>query len=172
MNQLSQISNKIVDLKDALKQRENWKSMQESVVFTNGCFDILHVGHVTYLARAKDLGNHLIVAINTDNSVKRLGKGDERPINPQEARALTLAALSSVDLVVFFDDDTPLTVIESLNPDVLVKGSDYNPDEIDPTSKQYIVGSSYIKQQGGQVAVISLVEGYSTSAIAAKLKSK
>ncbi|MCR4848531.1 MAG: D-glycero-beta-D-manno-heptose 1-phosphate adenylyltransferase [Bacteroidales bacterium] len=126
------------------------------VVFTNGCFDILHRGHVEYLAKAADMGDVLVVGLNTDASVRRL-KGKGRPINNEEARALVLASLSFVDAVVLFDEDTPLELIKAVHPDVLVKGADYKPEEI--------VGADFVTSYGGTVATIPLVEGYSTTKI-------
>jgi rfaE bifunctional protein nucleotidyltransferase chain/domain len=126
---------------------------------------------VTYLAKSAELGDRLIVAINTDASVRELGKGDNRPINSEEARATVLAALGFVDMVVFFDDNTPLSLIEFLQPDILVKGADYDPQETNPDSKKYIVGSDFIKKNGGEVAAIQLVEGYSTTSIIEKSKA-
>ena len=143
----------------------------DKVVFTNGCFDILHKGHVTYLAKSAELGDRLIVALNTDASVREQGKGENRPINPEDARATVLAALGFVDMVVFFNDQTPLQVIEMLQPDVLVKGADYDPNETDTTSKKYIVGSDIVKKNGGEVVAIQLVDGYSTTSIIEKSKA-
>ena len=140
-------------------------------MFTNGCFDILHKGHVTYLAKAADLGTKMIVALNTDSSVKRQGKGDERPINNEEARLTVLASLGFIDLVILFNEDTPLEVINRLQPDILVKGADYDPSETNPQSKKYIVGSDIIRKNGGKVEVISLVDGFSTTNIVNKLKN-
>jgi len=142
----------------------------DKVVFTNGCFDILHQGHVTYLAETAQYGQRLIVGVNTDASVKRQGKGDDRPINDEGARALVLASLGFVDMIVFFDDDTPITLINKLAPDVLAKGADYDPDETDESSKKYIVGSDVVKKKGGTVVAIPLVEGFSTTGIIDKLK--
>lgn len=138
------------------------------VVFTNGVFDILHIGHVTYLEAACQLGDALVVGMNTDSSVRRLGKGPERPINPEQARAGVLSALRCVDAVVLFDEDTPYSLIEAIQPDVLVKGGDYDPHVTDPGDKRYIVGSDIVRANGGTVAVIPLVEGFSTTAILAK----
>jgi rfaE bifunctional protein nucleotidyltransferase chain/domain len=165
------MQNKIVLLEDAKRRMNMWHLKNDKVVFTNGCFDILHKGHVTYLAQAAELGDRLVVAINTDSSVKQLGKGDNRPINPEDARATVLAALGFVDLVVFFNDQTPLQVIEILQPDVLVKGADYDPNETDPMSRKYIVGSDIVKKNGGEVVAIQLVDGYSTTSIIEKSKA-
>ena len=126
------------------------------LVFTNGCFDILHRGHVEYLAKAADMGDVLVVGLNTDASVKRL-KGEGRPVNDQEARALVLASLSFVDAVVLFDEDTPYELIKAIRPDVLVKGADYKPEEI--------VGYDIVTSYGGKVETVPLVEGYSTTSL-------
>jgi rfaE bifunctional protein nucleotidyltransferase chain/domain len=171
MSRLSSLESKIVSLEDAKRRVNMWHLKNDKVVFTNGCFDILHKGHVTYLAKSAELGDRLIVAINTDASVRELGKGDNRPINSEEARATVLAALGFVDMVVFFDDNTPLSLIEFLQPDILVKGADYDPQETNPDSKKYIVGSDFIKKNGGEVAAIQLVEGYSTTSIIEKSKA-
>lgn len=170
MSRIENLENKIVSAEDAKRYAAMWRMKGEKFVFTNGCFDILHKGHVTYLAKSSDFGKHLIVALNTDRSVKGQGKGDDRPINEQEARALVIAGLGFVDLVIFFDDQTPLKLIEELAPDVLVKGADYNPDEIDSTSPKYIVGRESVLQNGGEVKVISMVDGFSTTSIVNKLK--
>lgn len=129
-------------------------SQGSKVVFTNGCFDILHRGHVEYLAKAADMGDVLVVGLNTDASVRRL-KGESRPVNNQEARALVLASLNFVDAVVLFDEDTPYELIKAVRPDVLVKGADYKPEEI--------VGYDIVTSYGGKVEVVDLVEGYSTT---------
>jgi rfaE bifunctional protein nucleotidyltransferase chain/domain len=142
----------------------------DKIVFTNGCFDILHKGHVTYLAQAAQEGTRLVIGLNTDESVREQGKGENRPINDQDARALVIAALGFVDLVLFFEEQTPINLIKELLPDVLVKGADYDPNESDPNSKKYIVGSDLIKSNGGKVIAISLVDGYSTTSILAKGK--
>lgn len=170
MGKFEQIRNKIASLDETAHRIQDWKKSGEKVVFTNGCFDILHEGHVTYLAKSADFGTKLIIAINTDASVKRQGKGEERPINPESSRALILAALEFVDGVVFFDEDTPVSVIEFLKPDVLVKGADYDADETDASSKKYIVGRETILAHGGEVKTVSLVEGFSTTNIVKKLK--
>ena len=170
ISRLSHLQDKIVDYDLALKRIFMWKMKKNAIVFTNGCFDILHTGHVSYLAEAAELGGKLIVALNTDSSVKRQGKGDDRPINNEDARATVLAALGYVDMVVFFDKDTPLELIELLKPDILVKGADYDPDETDPSSKKYIVGSDVVRANGGEVKAIPLVEGFSTTSIIEKLK--
>lgn len=171
MSRLASLENKIVSLDDAKRRVNMWHLKNDKVVFTNGCFDILHKGHVTYLAKSAELGDRLIVAINTDASVREQGKGENRPINPEDARATVLAALGFVDMVVFFNENTPLNLIEFLQPDVLVKGADYDPNETDPSSKKYIVGSDIIKKNGGEVIAIQLVDGYSTTSIIEKSKA-
>ncbi|HYH80604.1 MAG TPA: D-glycero-beta-D-manno-heptose 1-phosphate adenylyltransferase [Longimicrobium sp.] len=134
----------------------------ERVVFTNGVFDVLHRGHVDYLARAKALGDLLVVAVNTDASARRLGKGDGRPINPQDDRAYVLAGLASVDYVTHFDQDTPRELIARLLPDVLVKGGDYTRDRI--------AGADEVEDAGGRVEVIPLVPGKSTTSIVQRIR--
>ncbi len=170
-NRTDYLEAKIVSIEKAKQQIEIWKLSSKKVVFTNGCFDILHKGHVTYLAQTAQKGNRLILGLNTDASVKRQGKGDDRPINDESARATVLAALSVVDLIVLFDDDTPLDLIRELKPNVLAKGADYDPDETDCNSKQYIVGSDIVKANGGEVVAIPLVDGFSTTTVLEKLKS-
>lgn len=133
------------------------------LVFTNGCFDILHRGHVTYLAQAKALGAAMVVAVNTDASVKRQGKGDDRPINPELHRAAVLAALASVDLVTWFDADTPYDLIMMVRPDILVKGGDWKPENI--------VGSQEVLGWGGQVHSIPFLFDTSTTATLRKIRA-
>ncbi len=169
MGKFEQIKHKVSSLEEMEQRIRDWKQSGEKVVFTNGCFDILHEGHVTYLAKAADFGSKLIIAINTDASVKRQGKGEERPINPESSRALILAALEFVDGVVFFDEDTPVSVIGLLKPDVLVKGADYDADEADPSSKKYIVGRETMLANGGEVKTVALVEGFSTTNIVKRI---
>ena len=164
------IKSKIVSLEDAERRVAMYHLKNEKVVFTNGCFDILHLGHVNYLAEAASLGNRLIVGINSDRSVKALNKAPNRPINNELARIQIIAALGFVDLVVIFDDETPLELIRALEPDVLVKGGDYDANELNSSSKKYIVGSDIVRKKGGSVVTINLVEGYSTTAIIEKSK--
>ena len=141
---------------------ERLAALPRPLVFTNGCFDILHRGHVTYLAQAAALGASLIVALNTDASVKRLGKGDDRPINSQDNRAAVLAALESVALVTWFDNDTPAVLIELVKPDVLVKGGDWTPDRI--------VGAAQTLARGGKVHSIPFLFDTSTTATLRKIR--
>lgn len=147
-----------------------WRSEGRKVVFTNGVFDLLHRGHVTYLAAAAALGDVLVVGINDDASVRRLGKGADRPIVPQGDRAFVVAGLRAVGGVVLFGEDTPLDLIRAIGPDVLVKGGDYDAECTDSQDPRYIVGSTEVRAAGGQVATIDLVPGRSTTAIAERLK--
>lgn len=137
-----------------------WRFKGKKIVFSNGCFDILHRGHVDYLSKAADLGDVLIIGINTDASVHRL-KGNTRPINDEQSRAMIVAALSFVTAVVLFDEDTPYELIKKIQPDILVKGNDYLPEEI--------VGYDVVKAKGGEICTIPLVEGYSTTSIEHKI---
>lgn len=138
-----------------------WHFKQYKIVFTNGCFDILHKGHIDYLSKASDLGDVLIIGLNSDNSVKRL-KGEERPLQDQDSRALLLASLVFVDAVVSFSEDTPYNLIKKVQPDILVKGGDYKPEEI--------VGYDIVKERNGKVVTIDFLEGFSTSIIAEKIR--
>lgn len=171
MSRLSYIQNKLAAKSEAAQRIALWRIKNNTIVFTNGCFDILHKGHVTYLAQAAELGTKLVVAINTDSSVKRLGKGEDRPVNSEETRAFVLSALGFVDMVVLFDNDTPLELISELKPDILVKGADYDPNETDVNSKKYIVGSDVVKEYCGEVKVIPMVDGFSTTGIINRMKN-
>ena len=171
MSRLSFINSKIVCSDEARLVINSWKLKENKIVFTNGCFDILHKGHVTYLSKAADLGTKLVVAVNSDDSVKRLNKDVNRPINDESARSLLVASLGFVDLVVLFEEDTPLELIEKLEPDVLVKGADYDPNQMDATQKNYIVGSDFIRKNGGEVNVIDLEEGFSTTSLIQKMRN-
>ncbi len=161
MGHHSHITNKIKTLDQLLAAVALDKQAGLSVVFTNGCFDILHKGHVDYLSKAADKGDKLIVAVNTDHSVKRLGKSSSRPIQDQEARAYLIAALESVAYVILFDEDTPQVLIDNILPNVLVKGSDYLPKNI--------VGYDTVINNGGRVETIDFLPGYSTTAIEQKI---
>lgn len=154
-------SDKIKSLQSATKEVNEWKKAGQKVVFTNGCFDIMHLGHVDYLEKARNLGDKLVVGLNTDSSVSRF-KGPERPLQDQNSRARIMASLQFVDLVVFFDEDTPLNLISELVPNVLVKGSDYLAENI--------VGADVVKKNGGVVKTIDFVPGYSTTRIVEKIK--
>lgn len=160
MNFIEHIQNKIVP-PSFFNERAD-EIHKQKVVFTNGCFDILHLGHITYLAQARQLGDALVVGLNSDASVRRL-KGPSRPVNDQNARAKVLAALECVDYVVFFEEDTPLNIITQVVPDVLVKGGDYSIDNI--------VGADFVMQNGGKVLTIPFVNGFSTTSIIENLKA-
>ena len=156
------IRHKILDWSAAQKQFQIWKDQGLEVVFTNGCFDLLHFGHLHYLAAARNLGDKLIIGINGADSVRRL-KGVNRPINDEATRLNTLAALSFVDLVVSFPEDTPAKLIQTLSPDILVKGGDYKVEDI--------VGADTVLEKGGQVKTLAFVPGYSTSSIEEKIRN-
>ena len=156
------------NMEKLLQQIKSWKDAGETIVFTNGVFDILHVGHVTYLEQAAALGNRLIIGVNSDTSVRSLSKGPERPINPEWARVRVLEALRCVHAAIVFSDHTPLELILAIQPDVLVKGGDYNPDETDESNKTYMVGSKEVRAAGGRAVSIPLVEGFSTTNILSK----
>lgn len=158
------------NLKELIALVAQWKGQGQRVVFTNGVFDILHIGHVTYLGEAKSQGDKLVVGINSDASVKRLDKGPDRPINQESARAGVVDALRCVDAVIIFGEDTPMEIIAALVPEVLVKGGDYSPEVSDPADKRYIVGSDVVRAAGGSVVAIDMVEGYSTTAIVNRMK--
>jgi rfaE bifunctional protein nucleotidyltransferase chain/domain len=138
-------------------------ALSRPIVFTNGVFDVLHRGHVTYLAHARALGGSLVVALNTDASARRLGKGPDRPLNNEEDRAVMMAALESVSLVTWFDENTPLELISELQPDLLVKGGDYDMDTLAETA--------VVKAYGGKAQAIPFVDGYSTTALVKKIRS-
>lgn len=163
MESLQIIKKKILDPENLKHSLIRWRFKGKKIVFTNGCFDLLHLGHVDYLSKAKDLGDILIVGVNTDKSVKMLGKGDNRPISDENSRAMIMASLHFVDAVVLFDEETPYNLIKVVQPDVLVKGSDYKAEDV--------VGYDIVKAKGGEVISIDLVPGYSTSAIEQKIKN-
>ena len=151
---------KICSLAQAL---ERLKTLPRPLVFTNGVFDVIHRGHVVYLAQARALGGSLIVALNTDASAKRLGKGPNRPLNNEADRAVVIAALESVSLVTWFDEDTPLALIAELKPDLLVKGGDYD--------MQKLAETKVVEGYGGRALSIPFVDGYSTTALVNKIKA-
>lgn len=153
----------IVDFNEIEKICNSLREQNKKIVFTNGCFDILHRGHIEYLTKAKEFGDVLIVGLNSDTSVQRL-KGKDRPINPESDRARILDALKPVDYVVIFEEDTPLRLIQMVKPDVLVKGGDYKVEEI--------VGSEFVMSYGGKVEIIPFVEGKSTTKIIQKIKGE
>jgi rfaE bifunctional protein nucleotidyltransferase chain/domain len=159
---MQESSHKICTLAEAKTRRSIWKQENQAVVFTNGCFDILHLGHVDYLEKARQTGSKMIVGVNADASVRQL-KGPTRPVNNEYARARILAALAFVDMVIVFDEETPLNLINALLPDILVKGDDYSIDTI--------VGAKEVIANGGKVTTIPLVPTYSTTNIIQKLKN-
>jgi D-beta-D-heptose 7-phosphate kinase/D-beta-D-heptose 1-phosphate adenosyltransferase len=157
------VNQKAHSLAAATVQVQAWKALDQKIVFTNGCFDLLHPGHIHLLNEAKRCGERLIVGLNSDESVRRL-KGAKRPILSETDRAAILGALDCVDLVITFDEDTPIELIETLEPDVLVKGSDYRPERV--------VGKEYVESYGGKVHLVPVVEGYSTTRLAEKVSEK
>lgn len=159
----NQLSKKIVSSDDITRYVNARKLNGLRIVFTNGCFDILHPGHVDYLSKARDLGDILVVGLNTDESVKRQNKGPDRPINNQESRAKVLAALGCVDAIVYFNEDTPYELIKKVMPNFLVKGGDWPVDKI--------VGHDIVTKSGGQVISIPFVEGFSTTNLINKLRA-
>ena len=150
-------------LKDNIEIINRIKADRKKIVFTNGCFDLLHVGHIRYLAQAKRLGDFLIIGLNSDSSVKEL-KGEDRPINSFEDRATLLSAIESVDLVIMFEEQTPENLIKDIVPDILVKGGDYNIEDI--------VGYKTVIQNGGQVKTLSFYDGYSSTNYINKIKKR
>jgi rfaE bifunctional protein nucleotidyltransferase chain/domain len=160
MDKFDAISNKIITGEELTKKLAIWRFKDYKIVFTNGCFDILHRGHVEYLSKAASHGDVMIVGLNSDASVRNI-KGESRPVQDQESRALILASLQFVSLVVFFDEDTPYNLIKMVQPDVLVKGADYKPEEI--------VGYDIVHAKGGQIVTIDLVKGHSTTGILNKI---
>ena len=154
MNHLEKIQNKILNKDNLAEWVAECRAKGSKIVFSNGCFDILHRGHVEYLVKAANFGDKMLIGLNTDASVKRL-KGPSRPINDEYARAIVLAGLEFVSAVVLFDEDTPYNLIKAVQPDVLVKGSDYKPEDI--------VGYDIVTAKGGRVETIDFVDGYSTT---------
>ncbi|WP_025763162.1 D-glycero-beta-D-manno-heptose 1-phosphate adenylyltransferase [Dyadobacter tibetensis] len=152
---------KIQNLEAAMETIAGWQQAGQKVVFTNGCFDIVHLGHIDYLEKAHALGDRLVLGLNTDASVSRL-KGPLRPVVNEYARARLMAALTFVDAVILFDEPTPSQLIEAVKPDILVKGDDY--------TVETIAGSDFVLARGGEVKTIALVQGYSTSALIEKIK--
>ncbi|MBT3621307.1 MAG: D-glycero-beta-D-manno-heptose 1-phosphate adenylyltransferase [Flavobacteriales bacterium] len=162
MSHLNTLKNKIFTLEELKTQVESWKNSGEKVVFTNGCFDIVHRGHIEVLAHTADLGSKFIIGLNSDSSIKKL-KGDDRPIINEQSRAILLASLSFVDAVVLFSEETPINLISTLVPDVLAKGGDY---EI-----KTIVGHEIVQKNGGKVILVPFVDGFSSTNIIDKIKN-
>ncbi|MFH1790677.1 MAG: D-glycero-beta-D-manno-heptose 1-phosphate adenylyltransferase [Candidatus Omnitrophota bacterium] len=152
---------KIMPLTELAAHLERLRSEGKKIIFTNGCFDILHFGHVKYLAQAKSEGDILVVGVNSDSSVKRL-KSAGRPVNPEHARAGVIGSLECVDYVTIFSEDTPLETITALKPDVLVKGGDWQGKDI--------VGGEFVKSKGGKVKTVPFIDGYSTTAVISKIR--
>lgn len=163
MKYQSKIQKKIINSDDELNSLlEEWTANRHKVVFTNGCFDLLHRGHVDYLSKARDLGDKLFLGLNTDASVSAL-KGEHRPIQDEQSRMQIMASLDFVDAVMLFGEDTPYELIKKVQPDVLVKGADYKPEDI--------VGYDIVTAKGGEVKTLEFLEGYSTSNIEKKIKN-
>lgn len=156
------VQQKIVSLEEAAKLSAEWQAKGQKVVFTNGCFDLLHAGHITYLSEAAALGNKLIIGLNSDSSVKRL-KGENRPINDEKTRSLLLAAMYFVDAVILFEEETPLNLIKQTLPNILVKGGDYTIDTI--------VGAKEVLENNGSVKTINFLPGYSSTSIINKIRN-
>jgi D-glycero-beta-D-manno-heptose 1-phosphate adenylyltransferase len=160
MNNLERAKSKILSIESLQHELARLKFFDRKIVFTNGCFDIIHRGHTDYLSKADDLGDVLIIGLNSDASVKRL-KGQSRPVQDEQTRALTLASMFYISYVVIFEEDTPYELIKAVQPDILVKGGDYEIEKI--------VGYDIVKAKGGEVLTIPFVEGYSTTSILSKL---
>jgi len=154
---------KIVGLAQAQERVAAWRARGEKLIFTNGVFDVLHRGHVSYLAQARALGDRLVLGLNTDASAKRLNKGPDRPLNDEADRAMVMAALESVSLVTWFDEDTPKALIAALRPDVIVKGGDYDMERLPETA--------LVRSWGGQAVALPFVDGYSTTRLVQKIRS-
>jgi rfaE bifunctional protein nucleotidyltransferase chain/domain len=161
MSHYQKIKSKIIDYSQLDNLIADWKSDNETIVFTNGCFDIIHQGHIDYLAKAADKGSKLIIGVNTDNSVSRI-KGPSRPIQDEYSRMMILAAMEFVDALILFDDETPINLINQVIPNILVKGSDYNVEDI--------VGYETVVNNGGRVETIDFLPGFSTSSIEKRIK--
>ena len=161
--QLNKLKAKIFHIEDFTQILKEWKSDGNKIVFTNGCFDLIHLGHLEILARSADLGNKLIVGINSDKSIRRI-KGKSRPIIEEDSRAKQLAAIEFIDAVILFNEDTPYDLISFINPDIITKGGDYK--------KNDIVGNQLINKEQGEVVIIPLTQGYSTTSILEKIKNE
>jgi len=161
MKQTAAIGKKIYKLQELVAIVKGWKTTGKTVAFTNGCFDILHEGHIFSLSQAANEADRLIIGVNSDASIKRL-KGEERPINNEHSRALLLASLAIVDAVVIFEEDTPLELVSALIPDVIIKGGDYTVEQI--------VGAKEVINNGGRVVINKIVDGFSTTSIIAKIR--
>ncbi|MDD4687202.1 MAG: D-glycero-beta-D-manno-heptose 1-phosphate adenylyltransferase [Candidatus Cloacimonetes bacterium] len=160
---MPKLEEKITDQKALVKLCQKQQALGKKIVFTNGCFDILHAGHVQYLEEARNLGDILVVGLNSDSSVSRL-KGASRPINTEQNRALVLAALCAIDYVCIFEEDTPLTLIKAILPDILVKGGDWQPHQI--------VGADIVLANNGKVHSLQFTDGLSTTSVIRKIEGK
>ena len=160
---LNKLQSKIYTLDQLIDEVINWKDQNKKIVFTNGCFDLIHLGHVEVLARSSDLGDKLIVAINSDESIAKI-KGTNRPIIEEESRVKQIAALDFVDAVILFQQDTPIKIISSITPNVITKGGDYKTSDV--------VGHEIIQGNNGEVAIIPLTQGYSTTSILDRIKNE
>jgi len=161
MDKLELIKNKIFfEKEEAFNLLQTWRFKEEKIVFTNGCFDLVHRGHLEYLASAASMGNKMILGLNTDASVQKL-KGPDRPINDEYSRALLLASLGYIDMIIFFGEQTPYDLINFVQPDILVKGSDYNAEDI--------VGYNIVKGKGGEIKTLDFIEGFSSTGIINKI---
>ena len=161
MSNLKNIKSKIYSLSDLKIQSDKWKGKGKKIVFTNGCFDLVHRGHLEVLANTADLGDKLIIGLNSDSSIKEL-KGEKRPIMDEISRSILLASLQFVDAIVFFSDETPFNLIETLVPDILAKGGDYKVTEIS--------GNEVVLENGGEVILVPFIDGFSSTNIVEKIK--
>ena len=162
MTRLEALQSKVQTKEQLARTLALWRFKDRRIVFTNGCFDLLHKGHVTYLAEAAEMGDMLVVGLNSDTSVKKLHKGANRPIQDQESRAIILASLESIAAIIIFDEETPAELIKFVQPDVLVKGGDWKPEQI--------AGYDTVKAKGGEVKVIDYIDGFSTTSIEKKIR--
>ena len=161
MSHLNKLNNKICSIEELENKANTWKQTGEEVVFTNGCFDIIHRGHIEVLAQTADLGDRLIIGLNSDSSIQKL-KGKNRPIIDEKSRAILLASLSFVDAVVLFSEDTPINLISTLLPDILAKGGDYK--------IKTIVGHEIVQKNGGEVILVPFIDGFSSTTIIEKIR--
>lgn len=162
MYKLDTIQDKIIKPAELVSKVKLWKFLEKDIVFTNGCFDLLHTGHIHVINESASLGNFLVIGLNSDESVKRL-KGNSRPIQNEHTRSLILASLTFVNAVVVFKQDTPLELIKIICPNTIAKGGDYNPDDI--------IGADFIKTYGGKIEIINYIQGNSTTLIESKVKN-
>jgi rfaE bifunctional protein nucleotidyltransferase chain/domain len=163
MSKIKNIHEKIFNQGQLRSRLNMWRFLENKIVFTNGCFDIIHLGHIDYLAKAADLGDKLIIGLNSDKSTRNI-KGPNRPITDESSRSIILASFSFVDAIVLFDEETPLELIKAVMPDILVKGADYSIDQI--------VGADIVVQNGGRVQTLNYLPGYSTTLIEQKIKGQ